>query len=86
MATRKELTEQAQTLLYEVSRARDIYEKFDEERWAAARNPFEAWADYSSRTPARNKIRAALKDAQQNLQRLTSRKRMTSAQESLEPA
>ncbi|WP_175837074.1 hypothetical protein [Burkholderia anthina] len=62
-------------------KARNEYAQFDEDRWAAAANPFEAWADYSARIPERNARRAAIKDAEAALHALTSRRSHSAIEE-----
>ena len=74
MTSRKQIFEDAREALSQAIKERAAYEELDTERWAEARNPFEAWSDYSARTPARNVLRNAVKDAEKALRGLSSRR------------
>lgn len=72
MTSRKQMFEEARENLSRAVKARAEYEDLDQARWAVAPNAFEAWADYSARTPERNKCRAAIRDAEAALQALSA--------------
>lgn len=74
MTSRKQMLDEARENIARAVRARNEYAQFDQDRWDAAANPFEAWADYSARIPERNARRAAIKDAEAALRELPSRR------------
>ncbi|MBR8344683.1 hypothetical protein [Burkholderia ambifaria] len=64
--------EAARETLSRAVKARAEYEQHDQDRWAAAANPFEAWADYSARTPERNERRDAIRNAESDLRAISA--------------
>ncbi|MBP0714839.1 hypothetical protein ABXK61_16155 [Burkholderia sola] len=74
MTSRRQIFEAAREELARANKARSEYANLDEIRWAAATNPFEAWADYSARIPERNACRKAIRDAESALRVLSSRR------------